>query len=558
MERIETDVLIIGGGTGGAAAALQAAALGVRVVVAEPTIWLGGMITSAGVTCFDGNEGALGGGLFGELRAHLEAHYGGAEAVRTGWVSNTCFEPEVAARWFADKAAALPTLPVLHGADLVSVQRAADCVTGAVVLHGGREVAIHAAVTIDGTEYGDVIHQSGAGYDVGRESREQSGEPDAPEVADGEVQDMTYVVTIRELDPAAGPLPEPVAAPADYDAARYRCSTADDCDRPDPAVQGHGMHDWTSFINYGRLPNGRAMINWPFHANDFPGEVFGLTAAERAAHLDRAKQHTLGFLHYIQTTLGHPEWVLDADVYPTADGLPLMPYIRESRRLRGVVRVSEMDVVPAPGSVRPPFRRDGIAVGDYFIDHHHSKMFPTHPEHFAEHFPANAPFQIPLGALVPAEIDGLLAAEKAYSVTHIVNGCSRLQPVVMLVGQAAGALAACAVRSGSELRDVAPAEVQRILIDGGCQLVPLRDVPRHHPAFADVMRVLTAGGHLPDEPLFLNPDAPIPTDEAAARWSGLALDGDAPVAPTRADWFRAAAARLAESTAIAHRSPVQA
>ena len=92
------DVLIIGGGTSGVAAGIQAARLGVKTIIVEETPWLGGMITSAGVSAFDGNKYALGGGIFGELRKKIEDYYGGPEKTFTGWISLTCFEPKMGKR----------------------------------------------------------------------------------------------------------------------------------------------------------------------------------------------------------------------------------------------------------------------------------------------------------------------------------------------------------------------------------------------------------------------------------------------------------------------------
>ena len=62
--------------------------------------------------------------------------------------------------------------------------------------------------------------------------------------------------------------------------------------------------------------------------------------------------------------------------------------------------------------------------------------------------------------LVPEKVDGLLAAEKNISVSRIVNGSTRLQPVTMLTGQAAGALAAESVRQNTAPRKVRPLDVQ--------------------------------------------------------------------------------------------------
>ena len=50
------DVLVVGGGVGGTAAAIQAARKGAKTILVSEYPWLGGMLTSAGVTAPDGNE----------------------------------------------------------------------------------------------------------------------------------------------------------------------------------------------------------------------------------------------------------------------------------------------------------------------------------------------------------------------------------------------------------------------------------------------------------------------------------------------------------------------
>ena len=100
------DVVVVGGGAGGTCAAIEAARNGASVLVVEETPWLGGMLTSAGVSAIDGNY-RLRGGLFGEFTDSLAARYGGYEALKSGWVSNILFNPRVGAevlRNMADKA----------------------------------------------------------------------------------------------------------------------------------------------------------------------------------------------------------------------------------------------------------------------------------------------------------------------------------------------------------------------------------------------------------------------------------------------------------------------
>ena len=84
------DVLIVGGGASGTMAGLQAARMGSKVMIAEETVWIGGMLTSAGVSAIDGNY-RLRGGLFGEFTDALAEHYGGYEALKTAWVSTIMF-----------------------------------------------------------------------------------------------------------------------------------------------------------------------------------------------------------------------------------------------------------------------------------------------------------------------------------------------------------------------------------------------------------------------------------------------------------------------------------
>mgnify|MGYP003542465038 FL=1 len=94
VRRVATQVLVIGGGVGGTAAAIQSARMGVKTILIEPTIMLGGMLTAAGVSCTDGND-QLPSGMWEEFRQALYKHYGRSK-LNTGWVSNTNFEPSVA------------------------------------------------------------------------------------------------------------------------------------------------------------------------------------------------------------------------------------------------------------------------------------------------------------------------------------------------------------------------------------------------------------------------------------------------------------------------------
>lgn len=94
------------------------------------------------------------------------------------------------------------------------------------------------------------------------------------------------------------------------------------------------------------------------------------------------------------------------------------------------------------------------------------------------------PFTIPYGCLIPAQIDGLLVCEKNISVTHIANGATRLQPVVMGIGQAAGMAAALCVTLGFNPQDLPVRSLQEALLQdqrARAAIVPLFNLPPNHP-----------------------------------------------------------------------------
>jgi hypothetical protein len=91
------------------------------------------------------------------------------------------------------------------------------------------------------------------------------------------------------------------------------------------------------------------------------------------------------------------------------------------------------------------------------------------------------PYQVPIEVLIPQKVDGLLAAEKNISQSRIGNSVTRMQSISMLIGQAAGALAAIAVSQKVQPRQVDPGVVQRALLnfDSALAKQDLVDLPRN-------------------------------------------------------------------------------
>ena len=470
---IQTDVLVIGAGTGATAAAIQSARSGAKTILVNPQPWLGGMITAAGVSASDGNH-ELPAGIWGEFRELIRQHYGGPDSVSTGWISYTLFEPHVGAQYFKQLAEAEPNLIVWYNTTYTTVQKEQNWIVGTANERGNQ--TIEATILIDGTDLGDIAAVAGAGFDVGMDSKASTGEAMAPEQANTVIQDLTYVAILKDYGPNTD---RTISRPKGYAPSEFYCSCKANC-TDDTA------HPCETMLTYAKLPRDKYMINWPIIGNDYYVNAIDFSPAERTAAYEEAKLQTLQFVYYIQHELGYKNLGLADDEFPTVDSLALMPYHREGRRIKGKVRVNVNHILQ-------PFEdqlyRTGVIVGDYPIDHHHDK-YEGAPE---IDFPAVPSFNIPLGALVPEKIENLIIADKAISVTNIVNGSSRLQPVVLQIGQTAGLLAAMAIKAQKAPDQIPIRTVQQAVLDYKGYLMPYIDVNSSHPHFEAIQRIGATG-----------------------------------------------------------------
>ena len=448
------DVVVVGGGTGGTAAAIEAARDGAKVLVVEEGPWLGGMLTSAGVSAIDGNY-RLRGGIFGEFTDSLASRYGGYEALRSGWVSNILFNPAVGADILANMADASgvevrfgttvqgllhPETPSCHPERSQGISRK----NGLWRLTLSDGTRVKARILIDGTELGDVALEVGAEELQDRVS----------------LQDMTYVAIVKWYGTEV-----PIEEPDGYNPDFYSSC----CDTWPPEMM----------LSYGALPDGHIMLNWPQGGNDIYLDYLDLPRED--VH-KLSKDRTLGYIYYLQTELGYRNLGIADDVFPTEDGLPFYPYYRESRRFAGK---DTMTLEAAKNPYDFDLYTRAVAVGDYPVDHHHNQN-PRHEELSHLWWGKIPSFSVPLGVLVPVGVEDFLMADKNISVSWEMNGATRLQPVVTGLGQAAGALAAIAVKTGRHPSEVLATEVQKVLLDHGCYLLPFLDLKPSDPGFREL------------------------------------------------------------------------
>ncbi|MCP2329426.1 hypothetical protein HDA40_007933 [Hamadaea flava] len=498
---LETDLLVVGGGLGGVAAALTAARLGRRVVLTEETDWLGGQLTAQAVPSDEHpwiETDYISPG-YRELRGRVRDYYrrnypllpeAAADPTLNpglGNVSRLCHEPRVGVAVLDEMLAGYVSagrITILYHHVPVSADTDGDHLR-AVTLRNtrtGDTVVVSAKLVADATELGDLLELAGVEHVIGAESQDQTGEPfAAPEPDWTDQQSITWCFPL-EYRPGEDHV---IDKPASYD----HWKTHVDPFWPGPQLSWFKIDIHTNAGKENRIFEGdldgvrlpdlwhfrriRArsqfrrdlvdtditLVNWPnIDYWEAPLIGPGIDDAARTRALQRCKELSLSYLHWMQTEAprhdggtGYPGLKLRPDLTGTDDGLAKYAYIRESRRIKARFTVLEQHVAvvdrPEDGGSEP--FADAVGVGHYNIDLHPSTAGVNYVN--LECYP----FQIPLGALIPVRLRNLLPACKNIGTTHITNGCYRLHPVEWSIGEAVGALAAYCLRQGTEPHAVA-------------------------------------------------------------------------------------------------------
>lgn len=417
---IETDLLIAGATESGWAAAIQAARGGVTsITIVHDGRWFGGQYTEQALACVDENKGVgkVGwgvdwhpmkrafhrSGLFKELMDNIEAFnqqkYGSPMPGRPYHGPST-FRPAEAEAVF--RAMIAPYIargqiqviwdhyPVAAKVD----QGRLTAVQFAPTETDQFDLEVRARLTIDATDWGEVIQVSRTEFEVGPDPFHRYQEPSAPvdlsENPPNEMNPITWAMIVEQSD-AETPIPRPLK----FDDRNYPRATKF-------SLQSFGELDWDRSI-----PSLGAILHWPnaddvsrrqlsvytvrrivdgtaslegktsillnyMNGQDYPLERLPLSVAEkleateanaskknivlmtrqqRQIVFDDAKQHALGVLYHMQNFVH--ERAEDkthslrnfrlSDEFGTLDRLPPKPYIRESLRLKAMYMMREQD-----------------------------------------------------------------------------------------------------------------------------------------------------------------------------------------------------------------------
>ena len=475
----EYDVIIVGGGAGGTSAAIQSARNGAKTLLIEKTNWLGGMLTSAGVSAIDGNYN-LPSGFWGEFKDSLVSHYGDLESLKTGWVSNVLFEPKVGNEILKSIAKNEKNLKILFSSSVSSVFQPKDDYYNFIV--NSSKGHFSSKVLIDATELGDILPMINEDYDIGMDNIEMYDEDIAPKLKNDIIQDLTYVMVLKNYNKNVK-----IEKPKNYDPSEFYCSTSSiNCTESDKALWAPNQ-----MMNYGKLPNDKIMINWPIYGNDYYSNLLEMNHDQREEVFKKAKEKSLKFLYYIQDELGFYNYSLSDEEYNTEDKFPLIPYYREARRIKGIVTFS-LNYIKNPYDQKYPLYRTGILVGDYPVDHHHD----AHPDKKSLPQLAFYPipsYSLPLGSIISKKTSNFLVAEKSISVSNLVNGTTRLQPVVLQVGQIAGLIASESIKNNINTNEIDTRDIQTKILNNGGYIQPYLDVEKNHPFFKAYQRIGSTG-----------------------------------------------------------------
>jgi len=498
------DLVVYGATGGGVVAAIAAAGLGLRVVLADPTQHLGGMVSGGlGRTDVERQETLIG-GLARELFVRIGRHYGEPIAYR--------FEPKVAElvlREWLDEAG-VTLRPQWR---LAQVDWAGDRI-GAIVSDSGDRLGAHCFV--DATYEGDLLARAGVSYAAGRDGRSRFGESLAgrqellpnhhqfgvavsaaardggllPYVqpysaigplghGDGKLQSYCYRICLTE-DPQRLPLAEP----AGYDPDRYLLV------RRYLAALGDSA-DLRHFMGIGQLPNGKVDVNsgGPVSTNllgsswDYPEAGVERRAQIAAEHQAWAQ----GLLYLLATDRAVPirlrqqlgRFGLPADEFARTGHWPPQLYVRDARRMLGEYVLTQHDLQAG----RSQRVADAIGMGGYNIDIREVQWVAAPISRFPDVFDEVLtegylsvpvpPYPLPYRVLLPPRDEcANLLVSTCISASHIAFASFRMEPQLMIAGHAAGVAAALAVETDSTVQDVDTGRLQAILRAQGQVLEP--------------------------------------------------------------------------------------
>ena len=441
------DVLVIGGGNAGCAAAIAAARHGARTLLVERYGFLGGTATAAMVgpwMTFHSGSKRIVGGIAQEIVERLQRMGGSPGHLHdsSDYVSTiTPFDPEMHKALLFEMMQESGVDLLLHAYFLRTVVRD-DEVDGAVFATVAGEREYRAAFTIDATADAYVAYSAGAATQQGDER--------------GRVQPASLMFRLSHVD---------LSKTASYvrmhpDQMRTSLKAHE---RTAPALTAvAGLYDlWNDARTHSEVDIPRELVS--FFISPYADEVtVNMTRVTNIDPLDpddltRAEvESRMQVMQLLDFFRKHVPGFENARIAATGTQIG----IRESRRIVGEYTLTREDVLSARHF------DDAVARSAYPIDIHN----PSGSGTITQRLPEGESYEIPFRCMLPRGIDRLLVAGRCISTTHEALASTRLTPTVMTLGQAAGTAAALAKQAGVRLRSMDVPRLRSLLMDDGVLL----------------------------------------------------------------------------------------
>ncbi|MGC6426243.1 MAG: FAD-dependent oxidoreductase [Akkermansiaceae bacterium] len=508
---IERDVIIYGGTSAGAAAAIQTSRMGKSVILIEPSQHVGGL-TSGGLGMTDSGKREVIGGISREFYQGLQQHYHQPASWRQEKPSDYQhyskrddaiwrFEPHVAEITLR-KMLAEAKVEVIYGERL-------DLVNG--VTKDGKNIteirmesgeAFRGKIFIDATYEGDLMAKAGVSYTIGREPNSKYGETlNGVQTENARSHQFFHPVDPYLIpgDPKSGLLPgihgedpgEEGAGDHRVQAYCFRmCLTDDPSNRvPFPKPDGYDplryelylryiQQGWrTVWGNHKDMPNRKTDTN---NHGGFSTDNIGMNYdypdgdyATREAIIKEHETYQKGLFWFLCNDPRVPEdlqkniskWGLAKDEFTDNGNWPHQIYVREARRMVSDYVQTEADCF------RTRQTPMSVGMGSYNMDSHHVQRYVDKNGHARNEgdvqVSPGGPYQISYRAIRPKkeECHNLLVPA-ALSASHIAFGSIRMEPVFMVLGQSAATGACQAIDQKVAVQDIDPAKLKaRLLAD---------------------------------------------------------------------------------------------
>lgn len=430
---METDVIVVGGGTTGPFAAISAARQGKRVVMIERFGSLGGNLTLGLNTK---PSGALVGGLPLEVWNLARATGGAGEdymaVVKTGGVkiASPC-DPEMM-KMILTRLCAESGVQILFETVVSAPVVEGDTVKGVIVESKTGRQFIAGKVVIDCSADADIATRAGAPFVMGGGGEAKTMQP----VSMYFTMDRVDLVRLSEWAKSTDDVPAR-AIPKTVEGLDYGLWLTGFNKSLRAWQEKTGVKLQRDNITL-KTADGRMYVNGTRVTNV---DVFDPVQFTNAV-LECYRQIE-GVARYLRETIPGFEKARIEAIAPVLG-------VRETRHVTGEYTLSGKD------SIEGTHFEDSIAADASALDIHDPKGADVD-------FQGLRPYEIPYRALLPLGVEQLLVAGRCISADHAAHARSRNMPACMATGQAAGVAAAVAIDTGVSVRKVSVATVQQKL-----------------------------------------------------------------------------------------------